>query len=239
MKGFVDIHHHLVYGVDDGPQTVEESRLLLRAAYEDGISRIIATAHATPGRAPLDRDAYLQKVLGLNAYCKQGGMALRVYPGSEIYYTDAVERALQTGRALTLAGSAFVLVEFDQDVSPATLQEAARRLTNAGLRPVFAHVERYDCLVRDVRHVRGLRDRFDVRMQVNCKTVVRDKGLRVRRFMRDMLEMELIDYVATDAHSLARRPPRMTACYEALLESYGREVAARLTGRAQGEIFLK
>lgn len=238
MAGFTDIHHHIAYGLDDGARRFEDAARMLRAAHKDGISTIIATPHVEPGRRAFDMAAYYERLDELNAYCMAREMPIGIFPGCEIMYTDETLRFLQSGRIPTLAGGRFVLVEFMPDVTYERLFEAVRKLANAGYRPVVAHIERYGCLVRNEAHIRELRELLRVRLQVNCTTVVEAKG-RMRRFVQNVLEKRLIDFVATDAHNVETRPVRMKACYRVIKEGYGAELAGALVKRNQAEIFLE
>lgn len=235
---FMDIHQHILYDMDDGPRTLESSFLQLRAASADGIAHIIATPHVTPGRDPFDLPAYHYKLKVLNTLCRERGLLVTVHPGAEILYTEETLRCLQAGMVPTLVNSRYVLLEFLPQASFDRLYTAARKLANAGFVPIFAHVERYEALMKDIKRVDDLRNELNVRIQVNCSTILQPRGLRMRRLLRSLLENGCVDYVATDAHNRTTRPINMGLCYQELERLYGRKTAIALTGANQQEIFM-
>lgn len=237
MGPFVDIHHHIVWDIDDGPSSIEASILMLHTAQLDGIRWLIATSHFVPGHNDTDRVAYAQKVDALNAVCRSNEWDLRVYEGAELYYTGDTAAYLKQGLVPTLAGSAYVLVEFGVDIDYEDLLLALCELNDAGFIPVVAHVERYSCLVQAPKRVDEIKGTLNLRIQVNCSSVIAGGGMRTRLFVRRLLRDGLVDYVATDAHNTSTRPVYMGACFDALHRKYGNDYARRLTGLNQMEIF--
>ena len=207
---------------------MEESIAMLRAAYKDGTRRIIATAHAAPGEEPFPMEAYQENLAQLDAYCRAEGIMMELYPGCEIFYSDAVLRNLQEGKIPTLANSRYVLLEFLESVAPDTIFDAARILGNGGYVAVIAHCERYQCLVKNPKLLGEMKAAIAVRLQMNASTVLRQKGFWQKRFVRRVLAERWIDYVATDAHDTYRRPTCLRAGYEALCactdETYAKAV---------------
>lgn len=237
--GFVDIHQHLLHGLDDGPRTFEESLEMLDASYEDGVRTIIATPHVTPGEEPFPLDVYQKRLAAIDSYIQSNSLAIQVLAGAEILYTEATLRLLQAGAVPTLASSRYVLVEFTPAVAYETLFEAARRLANAGYIPVIAHIERYDCLVRTPKHAQALRESINLRLQVNCSTIIRPKGFWHKRFIKAVLAWQAVDYVATDAHGINWRPTCMRECAAALGKMCDRGYVMGLVGGNQREILLQ
>lgn len=224
MNGFTDIHHHIVYGMDDGARTLEDSKDMLRAAAEDGVCRIVATPHASPGRRAFDMTAYLRRISELNAYCAQKGVGVELYPGAEIFYTEATLRFLEGGMIPTLAGTRHVLVEFATDARYETLQDAASALCRQGYTPVFAHIERFECLTRKPSRVYELKETMGVLMQVDAEAVVRTPFL-LRRFMKTMIGDRVVDFIASDAHNIGGRRSFMRQAYDIIGKRFGPEIA--------------
>lgn len=229
---FVDIHHHLIYGVDDGAQKQEDMHNMLLRAAEEGVSDIVCTSHATPGITPFPVETYLAHFQEAQDWCREQNLPIRLHTGCEVLYTDASARLLKEGYYPSLAEMWAVLVEFSGDVTFERLCEAARMLGNAGFTVLFAHVERYDVL-HDLKHVRALREESGVYMQMNANTILHKKGFFADRWVRKMLEEGYIDCVATDAHNATSRPCRMKACYEKLAADYGTDMADELCGGFQ------
>ena len=224
---FVDIHHHLIHGVDDGPQSFEHTQRMLLHAAEQGVSQIVATSHATPGREAFPAERYLRHLAQAQEWCDAQGLNLCIHSGCEVLYTDESPRLLSEGQVPTLAQTWAVLVEFFPGDPFERLCQAARALGNEGFTVVMAHVERYRAL-QSLKHVEELREEYDVKMQMNCNTLLTRKGFLMDRWTRKMIENGYIDYVASDAHNTSSRPCSMQACYEELFAKYGEETANAL-----------
>jgi len=234
MDGFTDIHHHLMYGMDDGPETLQEAQAMLRAAGEDGIREIVVTPHVVPGIEPFAYAVYRDRLEELADYAGREGISLK--PGAEIFFTEAARRHLDERRVPTLADTRCVLAEFSPDVPYKALLDAAESLLIGGYLPVLAHVERYHCLMSRSQRAVELKKQLDVRFQINCSTVVMGRGLAVNRFCKRLFEDGLVDAVATDAHNVGSRPVMMTEAYRVLKKRYGEGYAGYLTGIGGGVV---
>lgn len=234
--GFTDLHHHIVYGLDDGPRHFAESVRMVRAARADGISRIVATTHAYAGIERFNLPLYLQRLGEIQAWCAANEPGLQIYPGCEVYYTESAVRLLQEGKLPTLAGSRFVLTEFDINIAFDHLFHAFRQLQKAGFLPILAHCERYACLVKMPQHLTQLKQTVDVRFQINARTLVRTP-FHLRKFIRFMFRENLLSFVATDAHNTTSRPVCLTKAHTALVKTLGQQQADALCGLNQDEIF--
>ncbi len=236
MEGFLDLHQHIVFGVDDGPGTLEEAARMLEAARAGGVTRIVGTSHALPSmeRFPLER--YYRHLRALNVLSMERGLGVRVYDGCEVFYSDAAVRKLCEGELPTLARSRFVLVEFDPTSRFEAIAEAVRRLGNAGFIPILAHCERYAALVKNPSATLALRWKLRMRIQLNASAIIQRRPRAVRRFCDLLLDEGGADYIATDAHNLTTRPPHLRQAYDQLAKRYGRERAWLLTGGNQGEV---
>ena len=205
---FVDIHHHLIYGVDDGAQTWEDTQKMILRAVDEGITDIVCTSHATPGITPFPTEKYLAHFAQAQQWCSENQLPITLHTGCEILYTDASPHLLKEGHYPSLAETWTVLVEFSGDVPYSRMCEAARLFGNAGFTVIFAHVERFDPM-RNFKHVRELREEYGVYMQMNANTVLMKKGFFADRWTRKMLDEGYIDCIATDAHNTTSRPCRM------------------------------
>lgn len=228
---FFDIHHHLLWGMDDGPTQEEETLQMMEAAVEDGIGYLVATPHVVPGQAPFPWAEYKAQVDALNAYCKEKQWPLQLLYGAEILYTPMTAQALRQGDIPTLGGTQLVLVEFLPKVAYQDMLVAARTLLRDGLIPVFAHVERYEVFIKSPKRAMELKRKLGIFYQMNASSVISPKGFWRRRFCKKMLSMEEIDFVATDAHDSKQRKTCMTQAYQRLQESYGEAYAQEITTR--------
>lgn len=229
MSGYTDIHAHFVYGVDDGARTKRDMEVMLDAAYEDGITTLLATPHVTPGIEPFDWQLFLRRLNEARAYCRQRGYAMRLHSGAEVMFTPAAERFIREKRLYTLAESEDALVEFVPDISFTEMEDAISLLERSGYNTIIAHAERYVCLFK--RHnARYLKGHHDVRFQMNCNTVLNKRGFFRRWRIESWLREGIIDFIASDAHDVKIRPFRMKAAHRALRESLDDYEADRVMG---------
>lgn len=110
MSGFTDYHAHFVYGVDDGARTREEMFAMLDAAAADGVTRLFATSHSTPGMEPFPLDVYQRHLDFARAYCAEKGYDLMLESGSELLYTPAAAYAAAEHSLITLGSTDWVLL---------------------------------------------------------------------------------------------------------------------------------
>ncbi|MBR4442045.1 MAG: hypothetical protein IKS52_02085 [Clostridia bacterium] len=223
---FVDMHHHLIYGLDDGAQTYEDMKAMLLGAYQNGAEEIVTTPHVTPGREPFDGERYLSHFRAARQLCQDENLSLILHTGCEILYTDDTVRLLESGDIPTMADTGYVLVEFLPGDSYDRLKRAARALGNVGYQPIFAHVERYACL-RKGSHLEELHEDYQVVMQVNASTFVK-AGFFERRWLDRLVNRGFVDLVSSDAHNVDTRCFRMRECYDFLKKEYGEEMAQEL-----------
>ena len=202
MSGFTDYHAHFVYGVDDGARTREEMFAMLDAAAADGVTRLFATSHSTPGMEPFPRDVYQRHLDFARAYCAEKGYDLMLESGSELLYTPAAAYAAAEHSLITLGGTDWVLL---------------------------AHIERYPRLARSGALPR-LKEQYGIRCQVNAATVL-EGGFFQRRKLDRWLKDGLVDAISSDAHNCTTRATRMQAAYERLCGMLGQPDADALTGR--------
>lgn len=227
-EGFADLHQHVLWGLDGGPQTPEQMRALLRKNVQEGIRLVFATAHAYPKLRAFDLALYRERLAEANACCESEDWPLRVLPGCEIRCCSFVPDLLAAGRLPALGDSHRVLIEFDSDVSPAEIGEAADKLYRTGYPPVLAHVERCQRLVCSPERAMDMREEYGLLYQMNSETVLQPRGFREKHFVKRMLASCAIDAIATDAHDAIRRPARMKAAYQKIAKEQGMDYAERL-----------
>lgn len=225
----IDIHHHLVFGVDDGSRDFEMSQGMVRKAVENQVSSICCTSHCTPGHRPFPWESYMDHIKKLGNWIASEGIPLTLFSGCEILYTDVASRMAVQSEIPTLAGGKSVLVEFMPNVSWEMMCHACRDMGNHGLNMVIAHVERYQCLHENMKRLHELRDTYGTVLQMNCNTILKAHGLFGDRFARYALKGHLIDVAASDSHNVTSRACNMLACRDMLTKDYGEETAYMLT----------
>ena len=228
QRKMIDIHTHVVYGVDDGARSLEMSMQMLRNAVEGGITGICCTAHARPGHRLFPAQDYLERLELLQRFLWQEGLDLCLYSGCEIMYTSEAIQALRGGFLPTLGGKGAVLTEFMPEIPWGMMQHAVREMSNAGFHVLVAHVERYECLREAFTWLEELKE-MGCFLQMNAETVLRSHGLMGDRWARKALKTGLIDVVASDMHNLTSRKGNLPEARAMLKRDYGEETALRLT----------
>lgn len=224
---FADLHHHVIYGVDDGPQIFEDAQAMLRRAHENGVTDIAATSHATPGRHRFPMDTYLEHLRKEQAWADEQGLGIRLHTGCEILYTDETVRLLQDNAIPTIDSTRLILVEFLPANDFNHIQNAVRRLGNAGYTVIVAHAERYDG-TRKVEDLRALREDLGAYIQINAHTFISPGGFFAKRWLRKVMENGCCDLAATDAHNTSSRSCQMKKCHETIIKEWGQDTADSL-----------
>lgn len=204
MERIIDIHAHILPGVDDGAADWEEARWMLACAYKQGIRTIIATPHYSH-RQEVGRLRELARQL--DAEAKRIAPDFKVFLGQEILYFDSIVEALAEGQALTMAGSRYVLVEFMPDISFQKMFQDVRKLLISGYHPIVAHVERYGAL-RDEAHMQEL-IRAGGYLQMNYRSLQGQILDRDARWCRRQVLERRIHMLATDMHHKNARTPEI------------------------------
>ncbi|MCR5507833.1 MAG: hypothetical protein K6F34_04010 [Lachnospiraceae bacterium] len=224
---YLDMHCHILPGVDDGSRDMNMSLAMLDHAYSEGIRAIILTPHYHGGYVETAAEVIDEVFEELKSHLNEIHPDLKLFIGNEIYYYPSVPEWIEEGRVHTLAESNYVLLEFSNGVKKRELAEAVHNMLNSGYYPILAHVERYDCLVREPSFVGELTDN-GAYIQVNSATITGEGGFTIRRFIKKLLKEEWIHFIGTDAHSMGSRKPDMAECARIICKKCDKDYAARL-----------
>jgi protein-tyrosine phosphatase len=201
----IDLHCHVLPGIDDGPQTVEDSLALAVAAEAAGTRTLVATSHVSweyPNRAA----TIARLVAELNARLRAVEVSLEIRSGAEIAMTRVTDTAPEELSRLTLGGSRWLLVEPPFVPVVAGLDSLVASLQRSGFRVVLAHPERCQAFHRDRATLERLVD-SGVLTSITAGSLDGRFGSTVRRFALGLVRDGLVHNVASDAHDQIRRPP--------------------------------
>lgn len=222
-----DIHCHILPGLDDGARNTEETDSMLRTAYEEGIHRIIATPHYFATRKSASAERIIECVEQINMYAQESGIPISLYYGNEVYYRSGIADLLEKGEILTLAGSRYVLVEFEPSVEFTYLRDGMGELLRYGYFPILAHAERYDCLYAKKGRIKELSN-SGIYFQVNASSCLQGFMSEDRKRIKMLLNEANIHFIGTDAHSNRTRSPKIKQCASYLYKKIGTEQANRI-----------
>lgn len=224
---YTDIHIHVIPGVDDGSRDPDMSMEMLRYAYAEGIGRMIVTPHNKPMHHNAGREKIEQLIQLLETRMRQEGIAIELYPGNELYYREELAERIEQGRALTMAGSKYVLIEFMPSDGWEYIRDGVNNMLMAGYRPILAHIERYQEVCRDIERAVRLHE-MGCYIQVNTASLMGRYGMGIKGYIKKLLKQQLVDFVATDAHNAANRAPDMDKCAEYIARKYGGDYLRKL-----------
>jgi len=222
MKEFIDIHCHLLYGVDDGADKLSTTVKMLGIAKEQNISEIIVTPHYHPAREYSDKEEIIQVFQHIEMVMKESFPEMKLYLGHEVYYTSDFADQIRAGNILTMAGSNYVLVEFMYDVSYMFMKQAVNNIIFEGYWPIIAHVERYPCLRKRDDLIHELVN-MGAYIQVNSSALTGNQGWGVKHEILKLMKLDLVHFIATDAHSANRRAPMVLKTASIITKKFGHE----------------
>ena len=236
-NGYWDIHNHILPGVDDGSGCMEETVQLIRAEYEQGIENIVFTPHYRPGMfqvSPQEREEVFRQVC---ENVQRRFPEMHFYLGCEYFVHNYMMANLRDVRC-RMAGTEYLLMEFPTNCHFSYIHNVISRLLKVGYQPIIAHIERYVCLSLDANRVNMLKD-LGALIQINAGSVLGKSGITKKRFCNEVLKEELVDFIASDAHNVDRRPVQMAECMKKVEKKFGSLYMERLFRKNPAKIFEK
>ena len=226
--GLVDIHCHILPGIDDGARNLDESAAMARLYAAAGFAAVVATPHFIPGTAwSADSRVIAERVAAVQARLDAEEIPLRVYAGMEIAFHKRLVDRVQAGSVLPLGLSAHYLIEPDFHGSQEDLLHAVRRLLEGGHHVIIAHAERILAFQRNYDPLLHLAAR-GLEIQVNSGSLLDHFDERCRRTALELLANKCVHYLASDAHRALRRTPPGAEDLRRLADLIGPETLARL-----------
>lgn len=228
LPPLVDLHCHLIAGVDDGAHDDAESIRMMRVAEEDGVRTIAATPHAH--RCPADRVA--PKVEHLNQLAHEHGIGVEIVPGIEVRYDPNLFQRFEAGEFLTINGTRYLLLELYLSGSwPTSFMRTVAELHEAGIWPVLAHAERYGDVQRDPTILLEV-IAAGVPIQINADSLAGHAERGARPAAEFLIANRMAHVIASDGHNSRWRPPRLQPALGRAAELAGEEYARYLAANA-------
>jgi len=224
----VDLHSHILQGIDDGAPDIEAAIALLRAEAADGVNTVVLTPHFNINNE--DVREFLQKRDGAyKSLCEKAkDVNIKLKLASEVMFSpDLLEADL---RPFCIEGTKTLLVEFPFFHAPPFIREVFYKLGMAGFTPLIAHVERYPYFMRETGILADLLRR-GAYSQINAGSFLHDSHTRKQALK--LVENNLAHAVATDSHSLSDRPPALREAMEVIAKKLGRDTVLQLMENAE------
>ena len=224
----IDIHHHLLFDLDDGSRNLDMSVAMAEMAFADGITHIVCTPHANE-RFPYRPEIVSQRLTELEETLLAKGIGpLILGTGCDFHLMyENVEDALHQPSRYTINGKGYLLVEFpDFSISPNT-SATFYDLRLSGMTPIITHPERNPILSK---HPERMADWLatGALIQITAASLHGRFGQQAQKVCHWLLERNWVHFIATDAHNLTSRPPQMRAAYDDIEEKHGEDTARRL-----------
>jgi protein-tyrosine phosphatase len=225
----IDIHAHILPGLDDGARDLEAALQMAQAAVADGISQIIATPHVISGSFDYSRAQILAAVSSLNQELISRQIPLQILPGGEYRLEANLPARLREGTVLTLNDShRYLLVELPATILPPYFERVIYEIQLQGVTPIIAHPERNRVIMENPQHLQTLTER-GMLAQLTATSVTGDFGKEVRKSAWQLIKQGSIQFLATDAHAHdGRRSPKLSAARDAIIKQFGPDYAFSL-----------
>lgn len=224
----LDLHNHILPGLDDGALNWEQALAMARMALNDGVTGIVCTPHWVSGYY----DNTLPKVMAITdtfrEKLKEEDIPLLIYPGSELRLDYNLTERIKSGEVMTLNNTGrYALVEFPTEILPHNLDSFFWELQVNDITPILSHPERHAIMMQNTSMLYKWVEN-GVLVQITSASLLGRFGSHVRRYAESLLEHRLAHILATDAHGLSMRTPRLAEGFDTVCAIAGPEIAHQM-----------
>jgi protein-tyrosine phosphatase len=220
----IDIHSHILPGLDDGARDNEEALAMVRMAAEAGTTDIVATPHSN-WQFAFDPELVREKIEELQNRC---GYILRIHYGCDLHLSVGnIETALADPQRYSINRNGYVLVEFSDLQIPNSSSEILARLIAGGMIPIITHPERNPILQKGMKALKSWVEDGCL-IQITAQSLFGHFGSRAESASKDLMHRELVHFIASDGHDLDDRPPVLSRAWDWVVRKYGAERAEAL-----------
>ncbi len=226
----IDIHCHIIPEIDDGAADFAEAVAMGEAAHRGGVTDIIVTPHCNVPNMYSNYfdEGYANAFDSLAALFREYNVGIRLHRGMEVFGTDDVGKLYDCGFVTTLAGSRYMLVEFDFSDDAWRVREVLISLLQRGVVPVIAHPERYDMVKHDIQFAFDWAN-MGCLLQLNRRSIIGPWGDVEVDIAHELLRTRTAHFVATDAHGVFSRTTELIEAYDCIAEHYSEDWAILMT----------
>jgi protein-tyrosine phosphatase len=217
----IDIHSHILWGVDDGARSFEQSLKMLTIAADSGTTDIVATPHANSEFSfnPRVIEAKLAKLR------EAVGDSIRIHNGCDFHLSyDNIEDALAKPAKYAINHRSYLLVEFSESMIPLTAGDIFDRLLDQGLTPIITHPERNQEIQKQTKRLLSWVEKGCL-LQVTAQSLLGGFGDKAQSYAGRLLSKGLVSFIASDAHDCTHRPPRIDQAYTLVKKKMGLKIA--------------
>lgn len=225
---YFDMHSHILPGIDDGADTLQETCRMLDMAYKEGIRYICATPHYRRNIEAEAVEKFRKVFSAVQKETKKRYPDMLLFAGNELLYSYGIAEDLDMHKALTLNAGRYALIEFLPDASYKTVCRGLEELMSHCYVPVIAHVERLGCLYRQWDRLETLKNMYIV-FQMNTSSITGGMLDIKARYCRRLIKSGYIDILGTDCHNAAGRSPKYREAAQWIEKNCGEQALLKLT----------
>lgn len=203
-----DMHSHVLPGIDDGAQNVEESIFLIKKMMALGIKKIIATPHVMIDYYRNDADSIGNALAALKTALKEQNIDIDISAAAEHYFDETFEKRIDERKVFTM-GDNYALFELSFVTQPPNLISIIQKMKDAGYKPILAHPERYGYM--DIEQMKTIRS-WGCDLQLNTISLSGYYGKHAKRIAEEMVDNQMVDFISSDMHH-----PRHASAFESTL----------------------
>ncbi len=197
----IDIHSHLLSGIDDGVQSVEQAEEIIRHFQQLGYSRLITTPHIISDAYKNTPEIIKQKLQELQLHLEKAGVDVEIQAAAEYYLDDYVFKLVEQDKEVLTFGNKYMLFETNFLTEPFNMKEFIFMATVKGYKLVLAHPERYQYMYQNIEKASDLIDR-GVLLQVNINSIVGHYGAEVQSVAKKLIDRGWVHFLGSDCHHL-------------------------------------
>lgn len=233
----IDMHSHILFGVDDGAKTLDKSLVLIKEEVHKGVDQIILTPHYNKGYSDFSAGTITENFNILTQAVSKENIKVELHLGSEVYLDHNYYETISSDNIITLADSDYILIEFSVTDTPKNIPEICYEFSLKGYIPIIAHVERYDILYDNNKLVKDILDE-GAHFQINASTVINKEGRGSYKFAQYLLKNELVSFIASDVHNNESRSFYLDKAYSTVNKICSHNYAERIFKENQEKIIM-
>lgn len=228
----IDIHCHILPGIDDGAKTIEDSLKMAKEAVSEGVHKIIATPHLVRNRYENYKQTIFAKVEEVNSALEAEKINLKILPGQEPRIDGDLLAGMDKGEVISLAGTNYLFVEFPSSHVPRYSEQLFYDLQVNGLIPIIVHPERNQEIMERPDVLFQLIEKGAL-SQVTAASICGGFGKKIKGFSEQLIEFNLAHFIASDAHNTDTRPFRMVEAFNQVRAKFGQDMEFLLKENAE------
>lgn len=202
----IDLHNHVIPGVDDGSKNIKETIDVLKLMEKKGVKKITATPHYPLYNNDNFKEKIKAKVAEIKKEIRKNKLEIKIAPGTEIMINKELPRLYYQNKLLTLNNTDYILLEFRLNIYPDYLAEIIHDLKSMGLKIIIAHPERYLYLQSDYTKAYQWLEEYDLKLMLNSSSLTGMHGSKAKQTAQKLLQMGLCHLIASDTHGINKRP---------------------------------